>query len=58
MTKVLFIVLGLCTLCILGCTMFQKNASSNEMEGLTETVLKKGQGIDIEIKPIPKEKCK
>jgi len=40
------------------CTMFEKNASSNEMEMLTKDVLKKGEGVDIEIKPVPVEKAK
>lgn len=41
-----------------GCTMFRKtDNSSNEMVQLTEDVLKKDQGVEIDVKPIPKT-CK
>lgn len=35
------------------CTLFRKD-SSNEMEELTEQVLKKNTGVEIDVKPIPK----
>lgn len=40
---------------VAGCTLFEKH-ESDEMEEMTEQVLKKGQGIDIEFKPIHKDK--
>lgn len=36
------------------CTLFQKNQPSNEMEALTEDVLKRGEGVEVDVKPIPK----
>ena len=39
-----------------GCSMGSK--SSDEMEKISEQVLKKGEGIEIEFKPIPVEKSK
>ncbi len=46
----------ICT-CIIfcGCTLFQKNAGSNEMEELSEDVIKSKIGVDIQVKPIPKD---
>jgi hypothetical protein len=37
------------------CTLFEKNSGSNEMESLTQDVLKSKQGIEIDVKPISKE---
>jgi len=40
----------LTTLC--SCTLFNKSQPSDEMEKLTETVLKKNEGVDIQVTPI------
>jgi hypothetical protein len=34
------------------CSVFEKNESSNEIVSLTDTVIKKHEGVDIQIKPI------
>ncbi len=34
------------------CSMFEKEESSNEIVSLTDQVLKKHEGVDIQIKPI------
>lgn len=36
------------------CTMFSKR-DDNEMEKMGEMVLKKGEGLEIDFKPIPKD---
>lgn len=41
-----------CLLLLSSCTMFEKNSGSNELESLTRDVLKKGEGVEIDVKPI------
>lgn len=48
-----FAVLLFC-LAFCSCSLISKQQPSDEMEKLTETVLKKNEGIDIEVKPIPR----
>ena len=39
-----------------GCTLFSKTEpKDDELVQLTDDVLKKGQGIEIDVKPIPKD---
>lgn len=35
------------------CTLFQKTETSNELVSLTDEVLKKNEGVEIEIRPEP-----
>ena len=51
------IIVVIVTLCC-SCTMFEKKESSNEMEELTQDVLKKNEGVDIQVRPIPNERGK
>ena len=39
-------------LALFGCTLFQKTQGNDEVEALTQDVLKKGIGIEIDVKPI------
>jgi hypothetical protein len=43
-------------LMLAGCSLYSKSEGSNELESIAQDVLKKGTGIDIEIKPIPSSK--
>jgi hypothetical protein len=36
------------------CSLYEKNEASGELENIAEQVLKKGQGIDIEVRPLDK----
>ena len=36
----------------MGCTMFERTDSSNELESLTKDVLNKREGVQIDVKPI------
>ena len=38
------------------CTMFQKTQGSQELESLTEDVLKRHQGIEIDVRPLPNQR--
>lgn len=52
-----FTTLILFCLCVFfsSCSFFQKNVDGNEINQLTQEVLKKGEGVDIIVKPIPKQ---
>ncbi len=53
----LFTLLGILALAILIFFLFACGSKpSNEMEEMTRDVLKSKQGIEIDVKPIPKEK--
>jgi hypothetical protein len=35
-----------------GCAMYEKDAPSDELQSITQDVLKRGEGVDIQVKPI------
>jgi hypothetical protein len=39
-----------------GCTLFKKDSGGDEMQTMTESVLKHHEGIEIDFKPIPEQK--
>lgn len=41
-------------LCLGGCSLFEPK--KDELAQLTEEVLKKGEGVEIDVKPIPQQK--
>lgn len=51
MGKVKYVVFTMLTM-FPACSMFQRNEPSNEIVSLSDVVLKKHEGIDIQIKPI------
>lgn len=54
--KFKFLILSCLIVLSNSCTFLKKESASNEIEALTQEVLKKNEGIDIEVKPIPMDK--
>ena len=38
---------------LVGCALFEKDDSPNEIRSIASDVLKKGEGVTIEFRPIP-----
>lgn len=49
------LILAMC-LALGACTMFRKTQGSQELESLTEDVLKRHQGIEIDVRPLPNQR--
>lgn len=47
---------GCLLLVLCGCSLYEKNESSNELEALTQDVLKAKEGIDIQVRAIHEDK--
>ena len=54
----IFIKIVLFSLCFLdcGCTLSRKDLQDNEMQTMTESVLKHHEGLEIDFKPIQEQK--
>lgn len=55
MQKILmaFVIVSMCS-----CTLFRKDSGDDEMQKMTESVLKHKEGIEIDFKPTPQQKVK